>query len=87
MLENSSTGYDYSKRTRISLKIYDDLSGIDKYFAEIDGKPIIFTYDKKNDRISYTFDDKIEKNRKHELKIEVIDKKNNKSVFQTIFFK
>jgi hypothetical protein len=67
--------------------MYDNLSGIKDYFAEIDGKPIIFVYDKKNKRIYYNFDKNITYGKKHNLKITVIDKKNNKSVFQTIFFK
>ena len=87
ILENQDANYNYTNKKKITLIITDDLSGIDKFHSEIDGKPIIFEYDKKNNRISYTFDDHIVFNKKHTLKITVFDQKNNKSVFQTIFFK
>lgn len=87
ILEAKDLNNEYYKNTFISLKIKDDLSGINNYSAEIDGKPIIFEYDEKNDRISYTFDDHIKSDQNHHLKITVFDKKNNKSVFQTTFFK
>lgn len=86
-IERVNPNNDYTDKKKISFIIKDNLSGIDKYYAKIDGKRIIFEYDEKNNRISYTFDDHITGNKKHKVIISLFDKKNNKSVFETIFFK
>ncbi len=78
---------DFSDKKSISFIITDNLSGIKSYEAVIDGKFILFEYDKKNDKITYKFDNHITFNKQHKLKITVIDKKNNKSVFKFTFFK
>ncbi|MCD4793118.1 MAG: M23 family metallopeptidase [Bacteroidales bacterium] len=86
-IEKPNSDNDYSAKKKISFIINDNLSGINNYYAEIDGRKIIFEYDEKNNRISYTFDNHILFNKKHKLIITVFDKKNNKSVFETNFFK
>jgi len=78
---------DFSKKDKILLKINDNLSGIKKYEATIDGENIIFSLDAKNNRISYFFDNHIKYNKEHELIIKIIDKKNNKTIYKTTFFK
>lgn len=78
---------DYSDLKQISFLISDNLAGIEKYHAEIDGKNIIFEYDEKNNRIKYVFDNHISKNKMHTLKLEVFDKKNNKTLAEKEFFK
>ncbi len=85
--ENFPEGNNFSEKRKISFKIKDNLSGIKEYSAKIDKKNIIFTYDKKNNRISYVFDRHIDNNNKHNLEIIISDKKNNKTVYKTIFFK
>jgi len=85
--ENFNLEKDFRKMKKISFKIKDNISGIEKYYATIDKKNIIFAYDKKNDRISYTFDNHIDYERNHKLIITLYDKKNNKIVYETIFFK
>jgi len=85
--ENFNDEKDFSNKKKISFKIKDNLSGIEKYNAKIDEKPIIFVYDKKNNRISYTFDNHILYNKKHMLSIIIFDKKNNKTIYKTTFFK
>jgi hypothetical protein len=81
------TGDNFTKRREISFKITDNLSGIDKYSGFIDSKWVLFKYDAKNSKITYTFDNQINYNQNHTLKISVTDKKNNESVFLTRFFK
>jgi hypothetical protein len=83
---------DKEKKNDTSLKeisyfITDDLSGISSYNAEIDGNPVIFEYDLKNNKISYYFDNHIIYNKLHTLTLSVFDKKNNNTVIQTEFFK
>lgn len=85
--ENFNSEKDFSEKKKITFIIKDNLSGIDKYFAKIDGKNIIFSYDEKNNRISYTFDNHINYNKQHKLTISLFDKKNNKTVYKTTFFK
>ncbi|MCF6365685.1 MAG: M23 family metallopeptidase [Bacteroidales bacterium] len=85
--ENFNSEKDFSKMKKISFKIKDNMSGIEKYYATIDKKNIIFAYDKKNNRISYTFDNHIDYKKNHKLIITLYDKKNNKTVYETIFFK
>lgn len=86
-IEKNNFEFDYSESNQISFKITDNLSGIKNYYATIDKKNIIFEYDAKNDRITYIFDNHITYKTNHQLYIEVIDKKNNKSVFNFTFFK
>ncbi len=86
-LLNPQIDNNYSENSKISLKITDNLSGIKNYKATIDKKNIIFEYDKKNNKISYFFDNHIQYKINHKLEIEVTDKKNNKSVFKLTFFK
>ena len=75
------TGYKILKFT-----ITDDFSGIEKYAGSIDGHWALFEYDPKNDLLFYRMDvDRIEKNREHELILNVADNKGNESVFQMKF--
>ncbi len=78
---------NYENHKKISFIIKDELSGIKNYEVTIDNKLIIFSYDKKSDKISYVFDNHVTYNRFHKLKLTVTDKKNNKSVFNLTFFK
>jgi len=85
--ENFNSEKNFSKKNKISFIISDNLSGIKKYEAKIDEKNIIFSYDEKNNRIIYIFDNHIIYNKPHKLVLTVTDKKNNKSLYKTIFFK
>ncbi len=86
-LDEIKTDNNYSEKDKISLIITDNLSGIKNYKATIDKKNIIFDYDKKNNKITYVFDNHITYNKTHKLQLEVTDKKNNKTVFNLTFFK
>ena len=70
----------------IKFKIYDNLSGINNINGYIDGKWVCFEYDPKSALISYKFDNRISKNKKHTFKLEVKDYKNNISVYTATFF-
>ncbi len=86
-LDEIKTDNNYSEKDKISFIITDNLSGIKNYRATIDKKNIIFDYDKKNNKITYVFDNHITYNKTHKLQLKVTDKKNNKTVFNLTFFK
>ena len=74
---------DLSKAKTIGIIATDDLSGIKKYRATIDGNWVLCEYEPKKDLLYYTFDGNI-KTGEHTFKIEVSDDKNNMS---TLSFK
>tara|TARA_R110001583_G_scaffold99175_3_gene244459 strand:- start:9125 stop:10870 length:1746 start_codon:yes stop_codon:yes gene_type:complete len=58
----------------IDFTIKDDLSGIKSFQGEIDSKWVLFEFDKKKNRLFYTFDkNRLHKNKKHKLKLIVKD--------------
>ncbi len=61
--------------------IRDNLSGIKKYTAFIDGRWVLFEYDKKNDLITHYFEDPNAYGELHELELFVEDEKGNISNF------
>ena len=75
---------DLQATKTIEIKATDDLSGIKKYRAEIDGKWVLCEYDPKKDLLFYTFDENI-KSGEHTFKIVVIDDKENKSTLSFQF--
>ncbi len=73
---------------RIRFKINDSLSGIKSYRGTIDGKWVLFEYDAKNSLITYTFDPvRISFKQQHSIQLEVVDNKNNTSVYKATFYK
>lgn len=66
----------------IKFKIYDNLSGVYKINGFIDDKWVCFEYDPKSSLIVYKFDNRIEKNKEHNFKLEVCDFKKNKATFE-----
>lgn len=76
----------YRAGDTISFYVRDELSGIKTYNGYIDGRWVLFEYDAKSDRIHYTVDpDRLEKGKVHELKIYVMDERNNMSVYESEF--
>lgn len=68
----------------LKFKATDNLSGIKKYRATIDGKWVLCEYDLKNDLLLYTFDDAV-KSGVHEFKLVVADDKQNTSSYRFNF--
>lgn len=75
---------DLSKAKKIGVIASDNLSGIRKYRATIDGKWVLIEYEFKQNLLFYTFDNEIAEGT-HEFKIEVTDDKENKSILTFIF--
>ena len=67
---------DLRKAKIIGIKASDNLSGIKRYRATIDGKWVLCEYEAKQDLLFYTFDNSVPKGR-HTFVIEVADDKSN----------
>ena len=76
-----------SKYRYLKVKIEDELSGISKYRATVNGKWILMEYDYKTNTLVHDFNDNVIKDTKNELKIIVTDNVGNSSTFEAIFFR
>ena len=76
-----------SKYRYLQVKIADELSGISKYRATVNGKWILMEYDYKTKTITHDFNDNIIKDMKNELKIIVTDNVGNSSTFEATFYR
>ncbi len=76
-----------SKYRYLSVKIDDELSGISKYRATVNGQWILMEYDYKTKTLTHDFNDNIVKDTKNELKIIVTDNIGNSSTFEATFFR
>ncbi len=77
---------DFRNAKMIGIKAYDNLSGIKKYRASIDGKWVLCEYEFKKQLLFYTFDEAVQKG-KHTFNIEVTDNKNNISTWTCTFLR
>ncbi|WP_461587871.1 M23 family metallopeptidase [Winogradskyella sp.] len=76
-----------SKYRYLSVRIDDDISGISKYRATVNGKWILMEYDYKTKLLVHDFNDNIVRDTKNELKIIVTDNVGNSSTFEATFFR
>ncbi|MDR2148823.1 MAG: M23 family metallopeptidase [Tannerella sp.] len=75
----------WRENKQIRIKISDTLSGIYSFRGEIDGKYALFEYDSKNALLKYTFDNERVPPGYHRIKLTVIDRCRNKSVYENAF--
>lgn len=76
------TDYHY-----LRFKTGDKQTGIKSYNGYIDGEWILLEYDYKKRSLTYNFDDKKLKGRRHTLKVIVEDRLGNKGIYQTFFYR
>jgi hypothetical protein len=76
-----------SKYRYLKVKINDDLSGISKYRATVNGKWILMEYDYKTDMLVHDFNDNVISDTKNNLKIIVTDNVGNSSTFEATFYR
>lgn len=81
---NISNGANMNGKWSIMIKATDNLSGIDYYRGEVDGKWILFEYDYKRNLFFHYFDGTIDKGN-HTLTFEVKDGTNNSSKIELKF--
>jgi hypothetical protein len=76
-----SKSTDLTNSNSLQFIIDDDLSGIANYRGTINGNWVLYEYDAKNNLITYEFDEYMPTEGVFEVRIEVLDKKNNKTEF------
>ena len=76
-----------SKYRYLKVQIDDELSGISKYRATVNGKWILMEYDYKTKTLVHDFNDNVVRDTKNELKIIVTDNVGNSSTFEATFFR
>jgi hypothetical protein len=79
------------RKSTISFRIADNFSigGLADgmyYSGAVDGKWVLFEYDKKRNRLTYTFDEHV-KPGEHWLKLTVKDDRDNAAVFERKFIR
>ena len=75
-IERINFKYDLSNESSVKFKIYDNLSGIDEYYAEINDEWVLMEYDAKNQLIEHNFINK-PVDKEHKLYIKVSDNNGN----------
>ncbi len=73
---------DLSIAHKLQFKIEDNFSGIANYNGTINGNWVLFSYDAKNDLITYYFDKYMPNEGLFEVNIEVEDKRGNIAIFK-----
>ncbi len=86
-LAKSIEGKWLSKQKTLEVFIRDDLSGIKKYDAYLNGKWILMEYNYKNGKLTHNFADGIVAEGRNELKVVVSDNVGNSAIFETHFFR
>lgn len=82
---NFKTGQWLNNYSYLSLFVDDEGSGIDHYAASINGQWILLEYEPKNKTLTYNFDDRILNTTTCRMKVVVIDKVGNSTVFESTF--
>ncbi|GAB5519303.1 MAG: M23 family metallopeptidase [Rhodothermales bacterium] len=77
-LLNRPANADFRGRESVSFTIKDNLAGIDSYTGRVDGQWVLFAYDAKRSRITYTFDDRAPSGSRT-LELTVVDNVGNTS--------
>jgi hypothetical protein len=73
---------------KLAFKISDDLSGINNYRGEIDGRWALFEYDAKSKLLTYTFDkERMTFGKSHLIRLVVTDNKENEAEYKAIIYK
>ena len=75
---------DMSRKWSIMIKAEDNLSGVDKYDAYIDGNWALMEFDYKKKRLIHHFEDELAKG-PHTFKLVVKDERGNESTYSTNF--
>lgn len=71
----------------LSVHISDDLSGVDRYSATLNGEWILMEYEPKTNTLTYNFDDKILDKKQCVLEVTVTDNVGNTSKLSTPFYR
>lgn len=86
-IAKSIEGKWINSQKTIQLTISDGLSGIKSYNGYLNGKWVLFEYENKTRKITFTFDDDYVLDGKNVLKVVVTDNVGNSTIFETHFFR
>ena len=84
--QNISPGKDMGATGRINVKISDNLSGIQSFNGYIDDQWVLMEYDPKSRALWHVFEPGLPAG-KHRFRLEVVDWKDNKQVYEASFLK
>ncbi|TYA71678.1 M23 family metallopeptidase [Seonamhaeicola marinus] len=84
---NFKTKQWLSKYRYLKVKIDDELSGISRYRATVNGKWILMEYDYKTKTLTHDFKDGVITDTKNNLKVIVTDNVGNNSTFEALFYR
>ncbi len=76
-----------SNETHLKIKISDSDSGIESYYATLNGKFILMEYEHKTGILTYDFNDHISSETENNFKLLVLDNVGNSTTFEITFFK
>lgn len=76
---------DMRGRQDLTVRIGDDLSGVDSYSATLDGQWIMMAYEPKRGTLTHTFDAHSEGTGQRELVLTVVDERGNSNVLKQTF--
>ena len=83
---NYTTREEIRKLKTLKIRIRDNLSGIQSFRGEIDGKYALFEYDSKNNLLEYTFDPaRVKPGEGHALRLKVTDMRQNVTEYKVSF--
>jgi hypothetical protein len=80
---NISSGQIKADRRTVKVKIKDDLSGIKRFRATLNGDWLLMDYDAKNNLLIYNIDERLKKG-KNEFLLEVKDQRGNRTVYEKV---
>ena len=72
-------------RNGFTIKVTDDLSGVDTWTATLNGQWILMAYDPKNNALTHTFDDHTNGSWSKEFELEVTDERGNRATWSMNF--
>ncbi len=78
---NIASGHIKTDRRTVKVKMWDDLSGIKRYRASLNGSWLLMEYDAKNSLLIYHIDDRLKKG-PNDFILEVTDQRDNETVFK-----
>lgn len=84
--QNISPGKDMGAVSRMNFKIFDNLSGIQSFHGYIDDKWVLMEYDPKSRTLWHVFESNLPSGT-HRFRLEVVDWKDNKQVYEVSFLK
>jgi hypothetical protein len=76
---------DMKGRSTFSLKVQDDLSGMEQWSGTIDGQWVLLEYEPKAKTLRHTFDGRVKLGGRHTFTLEVKDERGNRSTYTTTF--